>query len=64
MVGCLFAALSLADPSEVSEVGSEIQALPQGGAVKIQKEVRRKESNRRVQLLRAHYQVVDKVTWK
>ena len=33
MVGCLFAAPSLADPSEVSEVGSEIQALPQGGAV-------------------------------
>lgn len=32
MVGCLFVAPSLADPSEVSEVGSEIQALPQGGA--------------------------------
>lgn len=37
MVGCLFAAPSLADPSAVSEVGSEIQALPQGEAVEIKK---------------------------
>lgn len=39
MEGCSFAAPSLADPSEVSEEGSEIQALPQGGAVSIQKGV-------------------------
>lgn len=39
MVGCSFAAPSLADPSEVSEGGSEIQVLPQGGAVSIQKGV-------------------------
>lgn len=44
MVGCSFAAPSLADPSEVSEGGSEIQALPQGGAASIQKE-NRKESD-------------------
>lgn len=49
MVGCLFAAPSLADPSEVSAVGSEIQLLPQGGAV---------SDNGRVQLLTTHYQVV------
>lgn len=33
MVGCLFAAPSLFDPSEVSVVVSEIQVLPQDGAV-------------------------------
>jgi len=33
VVGCLFAAPSPSDPSEVSVVGSEIQASPQDGAV-------------------------------
>lgn len=33
MAGCLFAAPSLSDLSEVSVVGSEIQVLPQDGAV-------------------------------
>lgn len=37
MVGCLFAAPSLADPSAVSELGSETQALPQGEAAEIKK---------------------------